>query len=386
MAIKEPRKFVTTDQGHADVLNIPITTLYENDQALEEAIKNIKVDEATTTVKGTVRLSADYKSTSSTTVPNSKALSDLYTDSLADKGKPFMDDFDFLLGAGRWRIDRSSFTPATDHSPPGAYPKGVLFVASSKVTEGLVVVHTYVDETGGIYNRVRTVAGTWLPWDGLASKNHTHSASDLPSASTQARGIVQLNTSTGSTATDQAATPSAVKTANDRANEAYNLAQQSLTQAVDLKNKIVGAINGKFGGASSDMSSDQIAAAITNAPVKRFARGTFNGQSATAPNATSGASMNVGVNNMSFLPTRVFIRLRMSDTYNNLYIDGYATAAIPTDGDTAIRGRFNNYASISSFTQSSGGFSATLVTSDVRDYAGSKSTAVIEAFQWWAFE
>ncbi|KJD43024.1 hypothetical protein [Paenibacillus terrae] len=43
MAIKEPRKFVTTDQGHADVLNVPINTLYENDKALDEAIKNIKV-------------------------------------------------------------------------------------------------------------------------------------------------------------------------------------------------------------------------------------------------------------------------------------------------------------------------------------------------------
>lgn len=41
---------------------------------------------------------------------------------------------------------------------------------------------------------------------------------DLPIASTSQQGIVQLNTSVTSTATDQAATPSAVKAANDNAN------------------------------------------------------------------------------------------------------------------------------------------------------------------------
>ncbi|KAF6636518.1 tail fiber protein [Paenibacillus sp. EKM208P] len=46
--------------------------------------------------------------------------------------------------------------------------------------------------------------------DYSAPKQHSHTAADLPSATTQARGIVQLNTSTTSTATDQAATPSAV--------------------------------------------------------------------------------------------------------------------------------------------------------------------------------
>ncbi|MGZ0042049.1 phage tail protein [Paenibacillus ottowii] len=386
MPIKQPRRFVTTDQGHADVLNVPIDTLYENDQALDEAIKNIKVDEATTTTKGIVKLNEDYKSQSRSTVPNSKALFDLYSILLVDRGKPFSDDFNLMIAQGNWRIDRASFTPATDHSPPGAYPKGTLFVTSTNVTEGMTIIHIYVDDTGGVYKRVRTVDGVWLPWDGLASKNHTHSASDLPSASTQARGIVQLNTSTGSTATDQAATPSAVKAANDRANEAYSRADQAFTQAVDLKNKIVGAINGKFGGASSDMNSDQIAAAITNAPVKRFASGTFNGQSATAPNTTSGATLNLGVNSMNFLPRRVFIRLRLKDTYGNLYIEGYATAAIPTDGDTTMYGRFNNRVSIYSISQSPGGFSATITSTEIREYAGSSSTAVIEAFQWWAFE
>ncbi|WP_252361721.1 tail fiber protein, partial [Paenibacillus terrae] len=257
-------------------------------------IANVKVPDATTTVKGIVRLSENYKDTRPTTVPNSKALSDLYTASMADKGKVFMDDFNFLLSPGVWRVDRSTFTPATDHSPPGAYPKGVLFVAKADVTEGLAVVHLYVDDTGGIFKRVRTVAGVWTTWSELADKNyaapkqHSHTAADLPSATTQARGIVQLNTSTGSTATDQAATPSAVKAAYDRAEQAF-------TQASNGKNGITAAITGKGGNANSSMTWDQLAAAISSLPVKRFASGTFNGQSVTASSWGQSVDMTVSV-------------------------------------------------------------------------------------------
>lgn len=58
-----------------------------------------------------------------------------------------------------------------------------------------------------------------------APKAHTHTASDLPSATTQAQGIVQLNNSTSSTATDQAATANAAKLAFDRAVAAENNAK-----------------------------------------------------------------------------------------------------------------------------------------------------------------
>jgi phage-related tail fiber protein len=51
-----------------------------------------------------------------------------------------------------------------------------------------------------------------------ANASHSHGANDLPSASTSAKGIVQLSTSTSSTSTSLAATPSAVKAAYDLAN------------------------------------------------------------------------------------------------------------------------------------------------------------------------
>ncbi|CCC85564.1 hypothetical protein PPM_2627 [Paenibacillus polymyxa M1] len=175
MAIQQPRRFVTTDQGHADVLNKPIDTLYENDQELsaqiadvktyvDGAIKEAKVPDASTTQKGIVRMSADYKSTSPVTVPNSKALSDLYGLSFVDRGKPFSVDWNFIVLPGAHRIDVATLNPVSDHSPPGANTKGVLFVSSVIVGQDSVFVQRYVDETGGIFNRIRTAAGTWTDW------------------------------------------------------------------------------------------------------------------------------------------------------------------------------------------------------------------------------
>lgn len=48
--------------------------------------------------------------------------------------------------------------------------------------------------------------------------SHSHAESDLPDASTSAKGVVQLNNTTSSTSTTQAATANAVKTAYDLAN------------------------------------------------------------------------------------------------------------------------------------------------------------------------
>lgn len=50
---------------------------------------------------------------------------------------------------------------------------------------------------------------------GAALSSHSHTAGDLPSASTSAKGIVQLSTSTSSTSTTLAATASAVRTVNN---------------------------------------------------------------------------------------------------------------------------------------------------------------------------
>ncbi|UMY53117.1 hypothetical protein MLD56_16210 [Paenibacillus peoriae] len=175
MAIQQPRRFVTTDQGHADVFNKPIDTLYENDQELSkqisdvktyvnEAIKEAKVPDASTTEKGVVRMSEDYKSQSRLTVPASKALFDLYSILLVDRGNIFQADFNLALGIGIWRVDKPSLDPATDHSPPGAFPKGNLYVTGSVTGASAAHKHEYVDDNGGIFTRVRRPDGSWSNW------------------------------------------------------------------------------------------------------------------------------------------------------------------------------------------------------------------------------
>ncbi|MBE0335129.1 phage tail protein [Paenibacillus sp. 23TSA30-6] len=311
MAIKEPRKFVTTDQGHADVLNIPITTLYENDQALAAQLESIKTDPAGNDIASKAALD------------NHAANTDLH------------------VTAAKQAVWNAAEGSAKKYTEQYAAPKA-----------------------------------------------HTHLASDLPSASTQARGIVQLNTSTGSTATDQAATPSAVKVANDRANEAYNRADQAFTQAVDLKNKIVGAINGKFGGASPDMSSDQIAAVITNAPVKRFASGTFNGQSAQATSSANRVDMTVSVS-LPFTVKRVFIRVVLADTQGtstSRQVDAFVMTSNVFGDNQGAMGWRNNAVSIGYLEPPIQGFSVKLSGSKIDAYAGGTYIAKLSAWEWWAFE
>ena len=64
--------------------------------------------------------------------------------------------------------------------------------------------------------------------------SHTHTAGDLPSASTSAKGIVQLNNDTNSTSTTQAATANSVKAV-------YDLTQQVRNDLIDLINSGVGS-------------------------------------------------------------------------------------------------------------------------------------------------
>ena len=74
---------------------------------------------------------------------------------------------------------------------------------------------------------------TWAQVTGKPStftpSSHSHGAGDLPSASTSAKGVVQLSTSTSSTSTTLAATASAVKAAYDVGNHSHPYAPSSHT-------------------------------------------------------------------------------------------------------------------------------------------------------------
>lgn len=78
-----------------------------------------------------------------------------------------------------------------------------------------------------------------VPWTGVSGKpstftpaTHSHTATDLPSGTTSAKGVVQLSTATNSASTTLAATASAVKSAFDLANGKSKLVVQATAPAV----------------------------------------------------------------------------------------------------------------------------------------------------------
>lgn len=86
----------------------------------------------------------------------------------------------------------------------------------------------------------------------------TLTGTDIPAATTAARGTVQLSTATNSTSTTLAATASAVKAAYDRAEAAFQSASEG-------KSTIASALSGKSGvSASSSNTWAQLASTLTN--------------------------------------------------------------------------------------------------------------------------
>lgn len=404
-----------TPQDVADVLK-------KSKEYTDEQILNVKVPDASTTQKGIVQLSNDRTSTSITTVPTSQALStaynDLFTGSYRSRGN-VPANWNSAKLEGSYTVSLGDWTGYLNY-PANSYSYGKLLVLGG--AGAIVQMYFTHDNPGRIYERICFNDTDWRPWTELLLTNggdlqrilsvrlgdlgkvagNTQDIASFKSGTSNLTGLVirQVRVSNGS---DWTSTATDLLRRTDGTDQAvlrfqgddvfFKNADSSWTSLRDLKQssvdkftKIANAINGKGGNANASMTGDEFAAAITNLPVKRFASGTFNGQTATAANSSVGASMTVSVNNMTFLPKRVFIRLRLKDTYNNLYIEGYATSTIPDEGDTSMYGRFNNRISISNFTQQSGGFSCLIGSSKINDYAGASSTAVMEAFQWFAFE
>ncbi|MGF6354084.1 hypothetical protein ABIE27_001994 [Paenibacillus sp. 4624] len=218
MAIKEPRKLVPTDKGHADVINAPIMTLYENDQELATQVESIKSDPGANGVASKEALDTHVAST------------------------------------------------------------------ELHVTAAKQAVWNKAQENAELYTR-----------NYAAPKAHTHLTSDLPSATTQTRGITKLNNSVSSVATDEAATANAVKQAYDEATAAKQL-------GVEQKNNVVAALNSIGISASTSESWTQlinkmagVIRATGNATAAQvltgatFSNGSGNGKTGTMPNRGGGA-------------------------------------------------------------------------------------------------
>ncbi|MEB4780843.1 tail fiber protein [Paenibacillus jamilae] len=368
----------------------------------DAAILGVKVPDASTTQKGVVQLTNSTNSTSEVLAPTAKALKTTYelaNNAYRDRGNAPLNCNDAIL-SGNYNVALSSWTGYSNY-PANAYTYGKLVVDYN----GGACVQIYYthDNPGRIFTRISFNGADWRAWTQIVRTGPNAFTDDsivftTPVPMIMKRPGIKSWVLHASDSTRVYVSPSSTPDATD-----WNFSKglwieegnvgwaggdlNSLKQSVvDGKNAVAGAINGKGGSAGGSNTFAELAAAISNLPVKRFASGTFNGQTASSPNTSSGASMNVGVNNMNFMPTRVFIRLRLKDSYGNLYIEGYAAAGIPSDVDTSLYGRFQNRVSIYSISQSSVGFTATINSTEIRDYAGAGSIAVIEAFQWFAYE
>ena len=98
-------------------------------------------------------------------------------------------------------------------------------LAASTTKSGLVQLNNTINSTSttqaATANAVKTAYDLANHSHPYAATSHTHTASDLPTASTTVSGLVQLNNTINSTSTTQAATANAVKTAYDLANHTH---------------------------------------------------------------------------------------------------------------------------------------------------------------------
>ncbi|WP_263560461.1 pyocin knob domain-containing protein [Paenibacillus polymyxa] len=359
--------------------------------------------DASLTQKGIVQLSNAISDTSQIKAVTPYALKTVYD--LAVAGMRLRNinngtNLDTLTQTGLYRIvDKVNFP-----NSPDSY--GVLQVNAD--TPGYVTQDFIAILSAKRYTRARTETGTWTTWkeafttDGgyingdvtitgpekaLILKNPNGSATGIRlQAGGDGRFYIQkANAATG-------AGDGNLVWINGTDGNLYwpggdlNSLKQSV---VDGKSAVASAINGKGGSASGSNTFAELAAAITNLPVKRFASGTFNGQTASGTNPNDGVSINLAVNGLAFSPSRVFIRARFSDTADfTRQVDAIVMADSTNANNIIAYGWRGNYISFGDFfRQVTGGFTLALRTSKIDQYAGSSSDLPkIMVYQWWAYE
>lgn len=407
-----------TPQDVADVLK-------KSKEYTDEQILNVKVPDASTTQKGIVQLSNDRTSNSVSTAPTSRALKSVYDDLLAgsfrERGNA-PSDCNAAIQSGSYTVSLASWTGYSNY-PANSYSYGKLFVLGGAGAR--VQMYFTHDNPGRIYERVGFNDTDWRPWTELLLSNsgdlqrllavrlgdlgttagNTQDIASFKSGTSNLTGLVirQVRVSNGS---DWTSTATDLLRRTDGTDQAvlrfqgddvfFKNADSSWTSLRDLKQssvdkftKIANAINGKGGNANASMTGDEFAAAITNLPVKRFASGTFNGQTAIGTNWNGGVSINLAVNGLAFSPSRVFVRARFSDSNDyTRQIDAIVMADSTNGGNIVAYGWRNNYIGFSDyFRQVPGGFTLGLWTSKIDQYAGSSSDLPkIMVYQWWGYE
>jgi hypothetical protein len=362
--------------------------------------------DASLTQKGIVQLSEATNSTSNTMAATPKAVKtayDLANSAYRDRGNVPLNWNDAIL-SGNYNVAVSAWTGYSNY-PAGSYGYGKLVVDYN----GGACVQTYYthDNPGRIFTRISFNGADWRPWTEVLTMTSGVVSKDIVIAGPE-KGLVIKNP-------DNNATGIRLQAGGDgrfyiqKANAATGAGDGNLVwinstdgnlywpggdlnslkqSVVDGKSAVAGAINGKGGNASGSNTFAELAAAVTNLPVKRWASGTFNGQSATATSSANGVDMTVSVA-LPFTVTRVFIRVVLEDTQGtstSRQVDAFVMTSSTFNDNKSAKGWRNNYVNAGYLEPPIQGFSVKLSGSRIDAYAGGTYIAKLSAYEWFAYE
>ncbi|MHB0881675.1 tail fiber protein [Paenibacillus sp. SEL1] len=368
----------------------------------DAAILGVKVPDASTTQKGVVQLTNSTNSTSEVLAPTAKALKttyDLANNAYRDRGNAPLNCNDAIL-SGNYNVALSSWTGYSNY-PAGAYGYGKLVVDYN----GGACVHTYYthDNPGRIFTRISFNGADWREWTEIFTTTGGVIPRDVTISGTE-KALVIKNTGAPHGIRFQAGADgffylqkADMSTGQTKGNLIWvgpdgNLVWpggdlNSLKQSVvDGKGVIAGAINGKGGNVSASNTFPELAAAITNLPVKRWATGTLNGQSAQATSTVNGVDMRITVTGLPFTVNRLFVRVILAETDGTRHIDAVLMTSSTFNDNKGAKGWRNNYVNIGYIEPPIQGFNVLLSSSRIDAYAGGSPIAKISAYEWWAYE
>ncbi|MEK5378057.1 tail fiber protein [Paenibacillus sp. FSL P2-0173] len=407
-----------TPQDVADALK-------KSKEYTDEQILNVKVPDASTTQKGIVQLTNSTNSTSETLAPTAKALKttyDLANSAYRHRGNA-PTDWNTAILSGNYAVAVANWTGYSNY-PTGSYTYGKLVVHGDY---GLRVQIYYThDNPGRIFTRVSFNDTDWRPWTEEITTNTaanwqkykltTDVGSNNLIIGADLNNITRngfyagenlancpLGTSQGIWAYVEVMTLDA--NSGYVIQKLYNLhgeatmymrtcrsgtwgpwSQDLFTSVVNGKGAVAGAINGKGGSASASNSFAELAAAITNLPVKRWATGTLNGQSAQATSTVNGVDMRITVTGLPFTVNRLFVRVILAETDGTRHIDAVLMTSSTFNDNKGAKGWRNNYVNIGYIEPPIQGFNVLLSSSRIDAYAGGSPIAKISAYEWWAYE
>ena len=263
-------------------LNDSITSTSTAQAATPNAVKRVKdiaETAATTAAPGRVQLNDSITSTSTTQAATPNAVK---------RVKDIAETAATTAAPGRVQLNSATnSTSSTQAATPSAVNavRGIAETAATTAAPGRVQLNSLTNSTST--TQAATPSAVKAAYDLASSKanaTHSHIATDLPSATTTAKGVVQLNSAVNSTSTTQAATPSAVKSAYDlassKANATHSHGATDLPSATTTAKGVVqlsSAVTSTSATLAATASAVKVANDNANSRVPNSEKGAANG-------------------------------------------------------------------------------------------------------------